>query len=175
MDNLHDLDSDPAVMRYVTSGPPTPRDAIRDDILPAFLGYYARTDGYGFWAAIARSGGDFLGWFHFRPLPDSPPDEPKLGYRLRRPARGHGYGTAGSRALIDHGCTALGVRRVVASAAADNLAPRRVMEKAGLTLVRTYREGCPDLSDGVEQEDVEYALTREEWERQRTAWADTAT
>ncbi len=86
VDLLHDLDSDPEVLRYVTGGPPTPREEIRDDILPAFLGYYARFAGYGFWAALERSSGTFLGWFHFRPLPGSPPDEPELGYRLRRAA-----------------------------------------------------------------------------------------
>jgi len=166
---LHDLDSDPEVLRYVTGGPPAPREEIRDDILPAFLGYYARFAGYGFWAALERSSGAFLGWFHFRPLPGSPPDEPELGYRLRRAAWGQGYGTEGACALIDHGFGVLGVRRVVASAAADNIASRRVMEKSGLTLVRTYRMVFPDLFDGVEQEDVEYALTRDEWERQRAA------
>jgi len=165
VDLLHELDSDPEVLRYVTGGPPTPRDTIRDDILPAFLGYYARSDGYGFWAALERSSGAFLGWFHFRPAPGSPPDEPELGYRLRRAAWGHGYGTEVSRALIDHGFGALGVRRVVASAAAENIASRRVMEKAGLTLVRAYRITFPDLFAGVEQEDVEYALTRADWER----------
>ena len=29
VDNLCDLDSDPAVMRFLTGGTPTPRDAIR--------------------------------------------------------------------------------------------------------------------------------------------------
>ncbi len=167
VDLFHDLDSDPEVMRYITGGPPTPREEIRDDILPAFLGYYARFTGYGFWAALDRSSGDFLGWFHFRPAPGSPSDEPELGYRLRRAAWGHGYGTEGARALIDHGFTALGVRRVVASATLENVASWRVMEKCGMTRIGTYRITFPDLFDGVEQEAVEYALTREDWERQR--------
>lgn len=172
VDLLHELDSDPEVLRYVTGGQGTPRDAIRDAILPAFLGYYARSDGYGFWAALERSRGAFLGWFHFRPLPGSPPDEPELGYRLRRAAWGHGYATEGSRALIDHGFGALGVRRVVASAAAENSASWRVMEKCGMARVRAYRITFPDLFAGVEQEDVEYALTRDEWERQRATPAE---
>jgi len=167
VDTLYALDADPEVMRYVTGGQGTPRDAIRDDYIPAYLRYYDRADGYGFWAAIARESGDFLGWFHFRPAPGSPPDEPELGYRLHRAAWGHGYGTEGSRALIDHGFAALGVRRVVASAGADNVASWRVMEKCGMTRVRSYRVTFPDLFDGVEQEDVEYALTRDEWARRR--------
>lgn len=61
------------------------------------------------------------------------------------------------------------MRRVVASAAAANIASRRIMEKCGLTLVRTYRITFPDLFGGEEQEDVEYALTRSDWERQEAA------
>ena len=168
-DLLVELDSDPEVLRYVTGGPPTPREEIEGDILPHFLRYYERGDRYGFWAAIEKATGEFLGWFHFRPLPGADDDEPELGYRLRRIAQGKGYGTEGSRALIRKGFTDFGVRRVVASAAAANIASRRIMEKCGLTLVRTYRITFPDLFGGEEQEDVEYALTRSDWERQEAA------
>ena len=64
--NLVELDGDPDVMRFITGGRPTPREAVRDDVLPAFLDYYRRFAGYGFWAAIEKSTGGFLGWFHLR-------------------------------------------------------------------------------------------------------------
>ena len=166
VDNLVDLDADPDVMRFINGGKPTPRDVIRDDILPAFLGYYERFEGYGFWAAIEKSTGDFLGWFHFRPAPGSPADEPELGYRLRRSTWGKGYGAEGSRALIDKGFAELGARRVVASTMVVNTASRRVMEQAGLTLVRTFHQEWPDKIEGDEHGDVEYALLRSDWERQ---------
>jgi RimJ/RimL family protein N-acetyltransferase len=175
VDNLVELDSDPDVMRYITGGRPTPREEIETDILPAFLDYYRRFTGYGFWAAIEKSTGDFLGWFHFRPKPDGKPDEPELGYRLRKSAWGKGYGTEGSRALIRRGFTELGVRRVYAETMAVNVGSRRVMEKAGLRYVRTFHQPWPDTIEGEEHGDVEYALTRSEWERQETgAVADTA-
>ncbi len=63
------LDADPAVMRYINGGRPTPREEIRDDYLPAWLAYYDRGDRYGFWAAIEKETGAFLGWFHLRPQP----------------------------------------------------------------------------------------------------------
>jgi RimJ/RimL family protein N-acetyltransferase len=40
------------------------------------------------------------------------------------------------------------------------------MEKSGLTLVRTFRQSWPDRWDGVEQEGVEYALLKADWEQQ---------
>ena len=119
-DNLVNLDADPEVMRFVTGGVPTSREEIQNEFLPAFLDYYQRYEGYGFWAAIERTTGEFLGWFHFRPRKDSPPGEVELGYRLRKSAWGKGYATEGSRALIRMGFAEFGVRRVTAEAMAVN-------------------------------------------------------
>ena len=166
VDNLVELDSDPEVMHFITGGRATPREEIENDLLPWFLHYYEGGDRYGFWAAIEKSTGTFLGWFHFRPGDGHPSDEPELGYRLRRSAWGRGYATEGSRALIRKGFTELGVRRVVASTMVVNTASRRVMEKSGLTLVRTFHQEWPDRIPGDEHGDVEYALTRADWERQ---------
>ena len=164
IDELVELDSDPEVMRFINGGRPTPRDEIVNDVLPAFLGYYERHAGYGFWAAVERSTGRFIGWFHFRPAEGAPPDEVELGYRLRRSAWHKGYATEGSRALIDKGFTEFGVQRVVASTMVVNVASRRVMEKAGLRFVRTFHQPWPDHIEGEEEGDVEYALLKSEWE-----------
>ena len=101
-------------MRYITGGRPTSREELRDDVLPAFLRYYERFPGYGFWAAVEKATGQFLGWFHLRPPEGASPDEPELGYRLRRSAWGKGYATEGSRALVRVAFTELGARRVYA-------------------------------------------------------------
>ena len=167
-DLLVALDADPAVTFFITGGAPTPRAEVVDEVLPAFLGYYARFPGYGFWAVEERATGDFLGWVHYRPLPDAPADEPELGYRLVRTAWGKGYATEASRAVIDHGFRTLGVRRVVASTMAVNTGSRRVMEKLGMRLVRTFHADWPVRIPGDEEGDVEYALTREEWAVART-------
>lgn len=171
-DNLFDLDSDPEVMRFLNSGTPTPREVIQSDILPRFLRYDARFPGYGFWAAIEKATREFLGWFSFRPS-NRAIGEVRLGYRLRKAAWGKGYATEGSRALIRKGFTEWGVQRVVATTYQDNLASRRVMEKVGMTLARTFRitpedltnvgtyhVTCTDVWDG---DDVEYALERADY------------
>jgi RimJ/RimL family protein N-acetyltransferase len=165
VDNLVQLDADPDVMRFVTGGIPTSRKEILDEFLPAFLGYYRRYEGYGFWAVIEKETGEFLGWFHFRPRPDADPGEAELGYRLRKSAWGQGYATEGSRALIRKGFTEHGVQRVVAGAMAVNQASRRVMEKAGLTLVRTFHEPWPYPIDGDQFGSVEYALDKTRWQQ----------
>jgi RimJ/RimL family protein N-acetyltransferase len=167
VDLLVELDSDPEVMFWITGGRTTSRVEIETDYLPAFLSYYERFEGYGFWAAIERSSGEFLGWFHFRPAAGHPDDEPELGYRLRRSTWGKGYATEGSIALIDRGFRDFGVRRVLAETMAVNTASRRLMEKAGMQLVRTFHQDWPDKIPGDEHGDVEYEITREEWMRQR--------
>ena len=137
-------------------------------------GYYQRYQAYGFWAAIEKSTGDFLGWFHFRPREGTAPNQVELGYRMRKSAWGKGYATEGSRALIRKGFTESGVQRVTAEAMAANMASRRVMEKAGLTLVRTFSQPWPDVTGGHEIEAVEYALDKADWERQDQGSASAA-
>jgi RimJ/RimL family protein N-acetyltransferase len=51
-----------------------------------------------------------------------------------------------------------------------NTASRRVMEKCGLTLVRTTPYERADPIEGAEHGEVEYALTKPQWEA-RTASA----
>lgn len=161
---LFDLDSDPEVMRYVGGISPS-RDEIEQDYIPAYLEYYARGDRFGFWAVIEKATGDFLGWFHFRPDPDGHATDPDLGYRLRRITWGKGYATEGSLALVRKGFEELGVERVTASAYAENTASRRVMEKLGMTLERTFYFADDDPSGAA----VEYALTKEDWQKQQFA------
>lgn len=173
VDLLVELDSDPEVMRYITGGRSTPRAEIENDILPAFLAYYARDDDYGFWAAVEKESGAFIGWFHFRPARGADDlNAPELGYRLRRSAWGKGYATEGSRALIAKGFREMGARRVTAIAYEYNHASRRVLEKCGLSLVRKFRFTPEELAaDGVDPNvvwegwDLDFALDREDWER----------
>jgi RimJ/RimL family protein N-acetyltransferase len=157
------LDADPAVMRYINGGRPTPREEIRDVYLPAWIAYYEGGDRYGFWAAIDKRSGAFLGWFHLRPQEADPDDEPELGYRLIASAWGQGYATEGSRALIRKAFEDLEARRVYATTMVANVASRRVLEKAGLRWVRAFHQPWPDRIEGEEHGDIEYALTRDEW------------
>jgi RimJ/RimL family protein N-acetyltransferase len=169
VDNLFNLNSDPEVMRYLSGGRPTPREEIRDQIIPFHLGVYDRLDRLGTWAAESTATGEFLGWFHFRPGHGSDDSTNiELGYRLRRSSWNKGYAAEGSRALVSMGFTDLGVERVFALTMTVNTASRRVLEKCGLTLVRTAPYEGAYVIEGAERGEVEYALTKPEWEA-RTA------
>ena len=169
-DNLFSLDSDPGVMRYLTGGVPSTRAFIVEQSLPMMLGLYEQFDGFGFWAAIEKTSDDFMGWFHFRPDRNHPEDA-DLGYRLKKPYWGCGLATEGSRALIDRGFRELGVTKVVAEAMSQNVRSRRVLEKCGLVLEKTFAyPGAP--FPGWRPEDcleVRYGLTRKRWEIARVS------
>jgi RimJ/RimL family protein N-acetyltransferase len=175
-DHLFELDSDPEVMRFLNGGKPTPREVVENEILPRFSRYDERTPGFGFWAAVEKASGDFVGWFSFRPSAEDDPRQAALGFRLRGAVWGRGYATEGARALIRLGFTELGVERVTAMTYEENLASRRVMEKAGMTLSRTFRLTPADL-DAIDTyhvesqdlwagDDVEYALQKADWKQQ---------
>ncbi|MFE3431582.1 GNAT family N-acetyltransferase [Streptomyces sp. NPDC059171] len=161
------LDNDPAVMRYINGGRPTSAEDIRDRTLPRLLHDHPCTGTRGYWIARKKDTGEFLGWFELRPLDDRDPAAAELGYRLTRAAWGRGYATEGARALIDKAFTDLGVRRVTANTMAVNTGSRRVMDKAGLSLLRAYTEDWPEPIEGSEHGEVEYGLTREAWQHRR--------
>lgn len=172
VDHLHALDNDPEVMRYLNGGAPTPRQAIEQQILPGFMQTDPAQPRFGFWAAELKASGEFVGWFSLRPLPENP-QHAALGYRLKRAAWGQGLATEGVQALIHKGFVELGLERVVATTYEHNVASRRVMEKAGLTLVRRFQLTPEELqatdtfyTDEMEiwdGDDVEYALDKAVW------------
>ncbi len=173
-DSVFNLDNDPEVMRYINGGTPTPRDAFENNIFPVFLHYDKRFPGFGFWAAVEKVTGEFLGWFSLRPAENRSRDA-VLGYRLCKAAWGKGFATEGARALIDKGFADLGVQRVSATTYQDNLASIRVMEKLGMKLVRRFRMTPEDLMksdthhvsslDLWDGDDVEYAIERTDYGR----------
>lgn len=161
--NLFELDSDPEVMRHINGVEPSSHEDIRNKVLPGFLDYYERLNRYGFWAAVEKGSGRFIGWFHLKPSGMNPA-ETELGYRLERDAWGKGYATEGSKALIEKSFCEFGVECVLATALPENVASIRVMEKAGLEFETrfVYQETGSAWADG--REGVRYAIGWEDFQ-----------
>ncbi|MFJ5677515.1 GNAT family N-acetyltransferase [Streptomyces sp. NPDC093097] len=166
-DRLFALDNDPEVMRFLNGGKPVSREAIQARSLPRLLRDYPCWGTRGYWAAEEKATGAFLGWFEFRPSDERSAAVVELGYRLRQAAWGKGYATEGSCALVGKGFTGLGVERITANTMAVNARSRRVMEKAGLTFLRSFTGDWPEALEGSEHGEVEYGLTRADWEQRR--------
>jgi RimJ/RimL family protein N-acetyltransferase len=164
-DNLVELDGDPEVMRYLTGGKETSRERIETVVVPRILHTCQEFPGFGWFAAIEKPTGAFQGWFGLWPPESGPVDltNAEVGYRLRREAWGRGLATEGTRALIDRAFGELGVRRVWAKTMAVNTRSRRVMEKCGLTYLRTLFPHFDDPIPGTEHGEVEYELLKENY------------
>jgi RimJ/RimL family protein N-acetyltransferase len=163
-DALVELDSDPEVMRYITGGRPTPREAYVNGFLPRWLEIYEQQPLLGYWAAECLPGWEFLGWFHLRD-DRIEPEYLELGYRLRRAEWGRGYATEGARALLKHGFMRVGAEKISARTLLGNRASQRVMEKCRLR--RTGEFVYPDsLAIGVARDErraCKYEISRAEW------------
>lgn len=149
------LERDLEVMRFLNGGGV---DHETIDSNAAFL--IARGTEPHVWTARRTIGGGFVGWFCLWPENATLAE---IGYRLRRQEWGHGFASEGARALVDWGFRSAGYDTIVATTMSVNQASRRVMEKLGMTHVRTDFAEWSDPIPGSEQGEVWYELKRAEW------------
>ncbi len=104
--------------------------------------------GWGWWALEADGG--FIGFAGLDPVDeDMPFGGVEIGWRLARPAWGHGYATEAARACLEYGFDKLGLPEILAIAAAGNQRSHAVMRRLGMTHLRdvgdevVYRIGNP--------------------------------
>jgi RimJ/RimL family protein N-acetyltransferase len=126
---LHELDSDPRVMRYIGHAGVRTRDDV-DAAMRRVIRAYAVYPGLGTWRATRSDNGEFVGWFALKYVPGTA--EIEVGYRLRPAAWARGYATEGARELVSYGFDELGLRRIIGITHPENLASQRVLVKAGL-------------------------------------------
>lgn len=141
-----ELDSDPAVKRFIDGGKPSTLVEAEE---------FVASSAGNRWIAFTLAERAFVGWFAWVPGPN---DQHELGYRLRSDCWGRGFATEGAVALRDLAFGNLVSRRLWAQTMTVNVASRRVLEKTGLRLVRTFFQEWPDVIEGSEHGDVEYEL-----------------
>jgi len=120
------LNADPEVLRYTGDVPFADLTAAQSFV----QGYdqYAR-HGYGRWAAVAKTGGEFLGWCGLKYHPDTA--ETDLGFRFLRTCWGQGYATEAAQACARYGLVELGLPYLIGRVMLENTASIRVLEKVG--------------------------------------------
>ncbi|MEM9133309.1 MAG: GNAT family N-acetyltransferase [Actinomycetota bacterium] len=148
------LNGDDEVMRHITGRALNAEETRRD--LDRSLGTR--------WLLFDPADDRFLGWVAAAPHADGVYE---IGWRLCRQAWGHGYATEAARAIV-YRAFAAGASRVFAETMAVNRRSRSVMERIDLRHVRTFHLDVDDPLPGTDEGEVEYALTRHEWERDRT-------
>ena len=160
---LVDLNADPEVMRFLLGRAATPEETQQEWARRLD----ARSDerrGLGYWAGYEDE--VFAGWWSASSFATDPAVA-GLGYRLVRTAWGRGLASEGARAMVRHAFEVPEVARVVASTMAVNVASRRVLERVGFSLVRSWVQEWEDPIPGWEQGEVEYVIQRDGASRTR--------
>ncbi|KPM40486.1 hypothetical protein AK830_g6062 [Neonectria ditissima] len=165
-DFLYQLDADPDVMKYIGYGKPL--DAKDSKIVhKLLLETAAPGTGLGCWAAF--SGRDFVGWWvlaatqsHVTPS-QSGKIRAEFGLRVLPKFWGQGLAKEGSRELLKHGFQDLGVDEIFGETMTVNKGSRATMASCGLNHVRTFHNQYDTPPPGIEEGEVEYRITKEEW------------
>jgi len=84
-----------------------------------------------------------------------------IGYMFVPGERGKGYGTEAVQIIVDYLFLHKDIVRVQAETHPDNIASRRVLEKAGFSAEGIIRKSF--FSRGVYRDTAMYSLLREEW------------
>lgn len=129
LDELYALRSDPDVMRYI--GKLQTKEEVRDFIKlgPDYFDKY----GLDFFSVFEKQTGQFVGQaglFHL--AFDMKQSDIELAYRIHQKFWGQGYTTEAAKVLIKYGFEQLSLPKIIAMHHQDNLASKRVIEKAGL-------------------------------------------
>jgi RimJ/RimL family protein N-acetyltransferase len=156
-DDLHRLEQDAEVMRYLNGGVPTPLEPVDPDASPYLM---PRGSELEVWAVIARESGSLAGWAALFVDDDGTGE---LGYRFFRAFWGRGYATEAAGAVISDAFSRKEVVRIKALTMAVNTRSRRVMEKLGMRHTGTRFVNWSDTLPGVEDGEVEYILERHSW------------
>ncbi|KAF5019379.1 hypothetical protein F66182_8609 [Fusarium sp. NRRL 66182] len=169
-DYIYQLDSDPEVMKYIGYGKPLSAD---DSAIVHKLLLETASSGAGLGTWVAFAGDDFIGWWVLAPSQssDTPPvvntKRVEFGLRILPRYWGKGYAKEGSNAIVKHALEDLGVDEVFGETMAVNQGSRAVMAKIGLRHVRTFHNKYDNPPPGIEEGEVEYCVTKDEWKTQQ--------
>jgi ribosomal-protein-alanine N-acetyltransferase len=144
---MFELDSDPLVQRYVGNKTISSIGEAMRNI--EFIRTQYLENGIGRWAVIEQDTHAFVGWAGFKLITVQTNKQNNyfdLGYRLIRKHWGKGYATELAKGCVNYGFQTLMLKEIFAIADEENIASRRVLEKAGLKSTETFLyEGVPHL------------------------------
>lgn len=129
-DDLHMMDGDARVMRYLANGlaPRSPEEC--EASLARIARYYDEHPGYGPLHSRLRDGGSFVGACGLYRVPEG--DEVEIAYRLPVSRWGRGFATEMAGAVLAHGFGTLGLARIIGLTWPENVASQRVLERIGM-------------------------------------------
>lgn len=121
--------ADPEVTRFLPSrGVPIAREKAEKS-LQAFMQHWQQR-GYGVWAIVENGSSQMVGYCGLRYLDEL--NEVEILYGLAKAYWGRGIATQAALAAVTYGFNVAQIDKLIALALPENIASRRVIEKAGL-------------------------------------------
>ncbi|MFF4218165.1 GNAT family N-acetyltransferase [Streptomyces nondiastaticus] len=149
------MNADPEVRRYFPDVLTPERSAASAARFQDDLG----RRGWGWWAVEAVATGEFIGFAGLDPVEEHVPfTGVEAGWRLARPAWGHGYATEAALAVVTFGFESLGLPEILAVTTATNLRSRAVMRRIGMTHDPADDFDDPEVPEGPLRRNVVYRL-----------------
>ena len=136
LDAFFAIFGEPEVWRYLPGDPPA-NIAEAGGFMERMLARMRQWDGMGSFAVIERANDAIIGNVMLRPLENGP--EIEVGYHIAMPTWGRGFATEAARGAVRYGFESLGLEEIHGVVVPDNIASRRVLEKAGFTWLRRDR------------------------------------
>ncbi|RZJ74634.1 MAG: N-acetyltransferase [Flavobacterium sp.] len=127
-ESLYQLNLDPEVIKFTGDAAFT---SIEEAAL--FIDNYNHYKKYGFgrWAVIEKSTGEFLGWCGLKYSEDK--KEFDIGFRFFKIYWNNGYATESARACVEIGFTKFGIPTIVGRAMTENSGSVKVLINIGLS------------------------------------------
>ncbi|MEV4546629.1 GNAT family N-acetyltransferase [Nonomuraea wenchangensis] len=140
------MNADPEVMEHF----PAPLTREQSDAMVDRIERHFDERGYGLWALEVIGTGEFIGftglaWQTFD-APFLPAAE--IGWRLARPAWGHGYATEAARRVVAYAFDEAGLRDIISMTATTNLRSQAVMRRLGMTRDPAEDFDFPSVPEG---------------------------
>ncbi len=131
-----ELLNDPLFLRFVGDKGVRTLDGARDYIVNGPMASYAQ-HGFGLFHVSLKPDGTPIGMCGL--LKREVLEDVDVGFAYLPQFSGQGYATEAARATIDYGRTVLGLKRIVAITAPDNVNSQNVLRKIGLRHEKTLK------------------------------------
>lgn len=126
---LHQILSEPGVLRYFPSDKPPPLERV-EKLIESHRKHWADNE-YGWWAVEDKGNGVLVGWCGLGHLEET--DEVEIKYLLRRSHWGRGIATEAAAPCIDYAYRETDLETIIGLTHSENIASQKVLKKIGLS------------------------------------------
>ena len=149
IEDFHEMESNPKVMRYTGTSPKT-RKENQLDLEQVVACYTQPSNEFWVWAVERKSDGEFIGTCAI--VKSDPrqnyPDKNEIGFRFLEKFWGQGYGKEIVPALIQYAFEKKGIKELIAEVDERNIASVRILDQF-FTHVNTYFNERDQSTDRV--------------------------